>query len=166
VVAAALPPALRLARPRYADDSWLAAFSDFIRNIYLEVVGEAAETRLDWLWRGQGSSIPILNCTYEKNRWEFYLLKSWEKFGGTIMLEQRILERGSQGEAVKEVQKILLNMGYDLGKAGIDGNFGPETEAAVKNFQGDINLQYPEATVIIDGQVDSQTWFFLNKNRS
>jgi peptidoglycan hydrolase-like protein with peptidoglycan-binding domain len=82
------------------------------------------------------------------------------------MLTQRILERGSQGEEVKELQQILLTMGYDLGETGVDGKFGPETEAAVKNFQGDINLQYPEATVIIDGQVDGQTWFFLKKSRS
>ncbi|MCT7956694.1 peptidoglycan-binding domain-containing protein [Laspinema palackyanum] len=82
------------------------------------------------------------------------------------MLDQRILERGSQGEEVKEIQQILLNMGYDLGEGGVDGTFGPETEAAVKNFQGDINLQYPEATVIMDGKVDSQTWFFLKKSRS
>ncbi|WP_254564042.1 peptidoglycan-binding protein [Oscillatoria sp. HE19RPO] len=82
------------------------------------------------------------------------------------MLYQRILARGSQGEDVQELQQILLNMGYDLGKAGVDGKFGPETEAAVKIFQGDINLQYPEATVIIDGQVDRQTWFFLKKIRS
>lgn len=82
------------------------------------------------------------------------------------MLDQRILERGSQGEEVKELQQILFNMGYDLGQTGVDGKFGPETEAAVKNFQGDINLQYPEATVIIDGQVDRQTWFFLKKSRS
>ncbi len=82
------------------------------------------------------------------------------------MLAQRILERGSQGEDVKEIQQILLKMGYGLGEAGVDGKFGPGTEAAVKNFQADINLQYPEATVIIDGQVDRQTWFFLKKSRS
>ncbi|MBO0349725.1 peptidoglycan-binding protein [Phormidium pseudopriestleyi FRX01] len=79
------------------------------------------------------------------------------------MLSQCILEWGSQGEDVKEIQQILLNMGYDLGEMGVDGKFGPKTEAAVKNFQGDINLQYPEATVIIDGQVSPQTWFFLKK---
>ncbi len=82
------------------------------------------------------------------------------------MLAQRILERGSQGKDVKEIQQILLSMGYDLGEAGVDGTFSPQTEAAVKNFQADINLQYPEATVIIDGQVDHQTWFFLKKSRS
>lgn len=82
------------------------------------------------------------------------------------MLDQRILERGSQGEDVKEIQQILLSMGYHLGEAGVDGTFGPQTEAAVKNFQADINLQYPEATVIMDGQVDGQTWFFLKKSRS
>ncbi len=79
------------------------------------------------------------------------------------MLEHRILKRGSQGEEVKEIQKILLNMGYDLGKTGVNGTFVPKTEAAVKNFQGDINLQYPEATIIINGQVSAQTWVFLKK---
>ncbi|MCT7986671.1 peptidoglycan-binding protein [Laspinema sp. A4] len=82
------------------------------------------------------------------------------------MLDQHILEQGSQGEEVKEIQEVLLKMGYNLGEAGVDGKFGPQTEAAVKIFQGDINLQYPEVTVIIDGKVDSQTWFFLKKNCS
>lgn len=41
---------------------------------------------------------------------------------------------------IVEIQKALLNLGYDLGDAGVDGIFGRDTIAAVKKFQKDKNL--------------------------
>jgi peptidoglycan hydrolase-like protein with peptidoglycan-binding domain len=43
------------------------------------------------------------------------------------------LKRGSKGDTVKEVQKILKTRGYYTGK--IDGDYGPLTETAVKKYQ-------------------------------
>ena len=47
----------------------------------------------------------------------------------------RTLQKGSKGNDVKELQKILMQQGYTLPKYGADGDFGSETETAVKAFQ-------------------------------
>lgn len=42
---------------------------------------------------------------------------------------------GRSGPAVADIQKVLLALGYKLPKHGVDGIRGPETSAAVKQFQ-------------------------------
>ena len=58
------------------------------------------------------------------------------------------LRRGSKGEDVRKMQRQLSNRGYQL---SVDGDFGPATEAKVKQFQRDKGL-------VIDGIVGSQTY--------
>lgn len=48
---------------------------------------------------------------------------------------QRILKRGMTGEDVKAMQAGLMYLGYKLPRYGADGDFGAETEAALKAFQ-------------------------------
>ncbi|MEO3765940.1 serine/threonine-protein kinase [Streptomyces sp. B5E4] len=62
-----------------------------------------------------------------------------------------LTQKGDSGERVVQVQCILRARGYDLGSAGVDGAFGPSTEAAVKKFQGAESLA-------VDGQVGPDTW--------
>ena len=45
------------------------------------------------------------------------------------------VRRGSKGTEVAWVQSVLAELGYDLGPAGIDGDFGRKTEEAVRDFQ-------------------------------
>ena len=56
-------------------------------------------------------------------------------------LGDRILKNGSEGDDVKELQSYLLQLGYDLGSWGADGDFGDATEIAVKAFQKDYGLE-------------------------
>ena len=42
---------------------------------------------------------------------------------------------GDSGEAVKNMQTMLIDLGYDCGKWGADGEFGSATEEALKKFQ-------------------------------
>ena len=51
--------------------------------------------------------------------------------------EGSLLRKGSKGDAVREVQTLLQKKGYDLGKCGVDGDFGSATEKAVRQFQAD-----------------------------
>ena len=44
-----------------------------------------------------------------------------------------MLQSGSRGDEVKELQTQLNELGYDTG--GIDGIYGGKTEAAVRAFQ-------------------------------
>ena len=59
----------------------------------------------------------------------------------------RTLKFDSVGEDVKELQTALKDLGYDLGKKGVDGIIGQYTEGAIKAFQGDHGL---EVTGIVD----------------
>ena len=67
------------------------------------------------------------------------------------------LKRGSKGEYVTLLQTKLINQGYDLGSYGADGDFGKDTEKAVKAFQRDHGLE-------VDGVVGKQTWAALDKS--
>ena len=66
------------------------------------------------------------------------------------------LRKGSKGDAVRELQTMLLKLGYDLGPCGIDGDFGKATEAAVRSFQSDHRLT-------VDGIVGKNSWAELEK---
>ena len=61
------------------------------------------------------------------------------------------LRQGSQGESVRELQRLLRTLGYEL---EIDGKFGPLTLRCVKSFQGSAGL-------VRDGVVGADTWAAL-----
>ena len=65
------------------------------------------------------------------------------------------LRRGDRGDWVTLLQADLHNKGYDLGRYGVDGDFGSATEAAVKAFQLDAGLT-------ADGIVGPKTWEALD----
>ena len=50
-------------------------------------------------------------------------------------LSERILKKRMEGSDVKTMQENLIALGYDCGKWGADGEFGSDTEAALKAFQ-------------------------------
>jgi peptidoglycan hydrolase-like protein with peptidoglycan-binding domain len=60
------------------------------------------------------------------------------------------LQNGSTGSDVKRLQRILVMLKY-LDYTGIDGQFGPNTETAVKQFQQSKGLT-------VDGIVGPMTW--------
>lgn len=52
----------------------------------------------------------------------------------------RVLYNYTEGPDVKEMQSMLISMGYSCGSYGADGEFGNGTEKAVKKFQQDNGL--------------------------
>ncbi|MBO7663002.1 MAG: peptidoglycan-binding protein [Clostridia bacterium] len=70
--------------------------------------------------------------------------------------KHKTVRKGSSGSAVKELQKDLISLGYDVGKTGADGKFGANTLKAVKAFQKDKKLK-------VDGIVGAKTWEALDK---
>jgi len=50
------------------------------------------------------------------------------------------LKKGSVSEEVKTMQSMLSACGYYLGEYGIDGDFGSDTEEAIKLFQTEHKL--------------------------
>ena len=68
------------------------------------------------------------------------------------------LARGDRGDSVKSVQQALVNQGVSVA-GGVDGVFGPGTEAALKAFQGEQGLprsgKVDDATAIALGLASS-----------
>jgi len=63
----------------------------------------------------------------------------------------RNLSRGDRGKEVLDVQTRLRGQGFELGREGVDGFFGPGTEIAVLSFQQRRDL-------LADGLVGANTW--------
>lgn len=61
----------------------------------------------------------------------------------------RLMRRGMSGEDVRRVQARLRERGWAIGR--VDGDFGPQTEAVVRNFQREKHLA-------VDGIVGPATW--------
>ena len=64
------------------------------------------------------------------------------------------LSNGSSGDAVAQLQEALKELGHDPG--AVDGQFGPQTEAAVKAFQQDRGIA-------ADGVVGLITWRHIDE---
>lgn len=64
------------------------------------------------------------------------------------------LRKGTSGEAVVELQTILIRLGYKLEHYGADGKLGAETQEAVRGFQ-------EAAGLTVDGIVGVRTWAAL-----
>lgn len=58
-----------------------------------------------------------------------------------IVLGDRLLKNGCEGEDVKQLQTYLIQMGYDCGKWGADGDYGDATEMAVIELQKDLDVE-------------------------
>ena len=66
------------------------------------------------------------------------------------VLEQGTGLGGAPSVAVRRAQRILDRLGYDLGRPGVDGRFGPLTAAAVRGMQARYGL-------VADGIVGPKT---------
>lgn len=71
-------------------------------------------------------------------------------------LGDRILRNGCKGPDVKELQSLMIQLDYNLGKWGADGDFGDATEDAVRFLQ-------KKAQLTIDGEVGPETLKALEK---
>ena len=65
-----------------------------------------------------------------------------------------MIQRGATGDNVRSLQILLEGYGYDVGTYGTDGDFGADTESAVRRFQTAKKLE-------VDGIVGNQTWSAL-----
>lgn len=83
-----------------------------------------------------------LGANFKKlaNSYEYFRTVGKQLVTETNPLEEYFgnLEKGAKGEAVKKLQEALEAKGFSVGKHGIDGIFGKNTEKALKEFQESI----------------------------
>ena len=73
------------------------------------------------------------------------VLSNGSKYEGTVepkphTLGERIIRYGCEGPDVKLMQEYLVQLGYDLGRYGCDGDFGDCTDIALRAFQKDAHV--------------------------
>lgn len=78
-----------------------------------------------------------------------------EGSGQTMPATKPTIRKGDHCSWVTLAQTMLHNRGYDLGRYGVDGDFGSATEDAVKAFQRDNGLTP-------DGIIGPKTWEALD----
>jgi peptidoglycan hydrolase-like protein with peptidoglycan-binding domain len=79
---------------------------------------------------------------------------TWEALYTGAPVNMPELRRGSRGQLVSTVQRILKSTGDYAGQ--IDADFGPRTEAAVKAFQ-------QRSALPVTGIIAERTWHALSK---
>ena len=90
-----------------------------------------------------------------KKKWEYWAIPACVDGEAPAPTQKPTLRRGDKGEYVKQAQQELIAQGYSCGSTGVDGDFGRNTEAAVKAFQRDHGLT-------VDGIIGQKTWNALD----
>ncbi len=96
-------------------------------------------------------------CQYFVDACAIYVCegKAVDITGGNNDLKIRTLSKGATGSDVKTVQILLIHkFGISCGKSGADGDFGDNTDYAVRKFQTIKGLE-------VDGYVGPLTWAAL-----
>ena len=70
---------------------------------------------------------------------------------GICTVEIQVLKKSSKGNEVKAMQTLLIGYGYSCGSSGADGDFGPNTDKALRAFQKSNGL-------VVDGCCGPKTW--------
>ena len=78
------------------------------------------------------------------------------KVESAVNITLAVLKKGSKGEQVKALQRMLYAMGYNIGSNPIDGDFGSKTDTAIRAYQKNKGLE-------VDGSVGPKTWNKLLK---
>lgn len=100
----------------------------------------------------------VQRCTYNVNNsgiYGFGIVLYPEENNSSNEIIYSTIKKGSKGNLVKIAQEKLIEKGYELPIYGADGDFGTETETAVKKLQQD-------AMITVDGIIGPDTWSVLN----
>ncbi len=84
---------------------------------------------------------------YNGRKWEKHGKLPWLSYDAVIQQSNKnyaltvpVASKGCSGELVEAIQMLLIGRGYSCGSYGVDGEFGGQTEKAVKAYQNDCNL--------------------------
>lgn len=88
-------------------------------------------------WRGFAYGCVVTNV--KKRPWTHWYRLPWVEYDAPAqvppeqILGSRLLKDGMRGDDVAQLQGLLNDLGFDAG--GVDGIFGPRTDAAVRRMQ-------------------------------
>jgi hypothetical protein len=121
-----------------------------LMTLYIGKTGLAEALReRDWEAFARGYNGP----GYKRNAYDAKIAAAYRHYAGSVAADGTpaprtpLLRRGSKGEAVRELQRRLMALGYG-GEA--DGMYGPATAEIVRRFQADHGLP-------VDGVAGPQT---------
>ena len=141
---------------------WGDTASDIHHVAFLYKPVDEQKPRGDWyLIEARGVMYGVVKTRLLSRRPDFWGLMTkyfdYENVeAGELMLGDRLLKNGCEGEDVRQLQTDLIRLGYDVGRWGADGDFGDATELAVRAFQRDQGLED-------DGEAGKKTVAALEK---
>ncbi|KKK39058.1 hypothetical protein WQ57_04530 [Mesobacillus campisalis] len=97
------------------------------------------DEEVEWLYNQVSVNTPVIITTSKSSFNSIAAANGYKVSGGAslpvtgVPSSSTVLKKGMRGAEVRNLQRILTNKGYST--KGIDGVFGPATEAAVKKFQ-------------------------------
>lgn len=80
-----------------------------------------------------------------------YDAENAENKEGVCTVELNVLKKGAKGNEVKAMQTLLIGYGFSCGSSGADGDFGSNTDKAVRAYQKAKGLS-------VDGSCGPKTW--------
>lgn len=129
--------------------------------VYRESKTNAAKMQHTGVYLGDGTVVDargtddgVVHEPLERYNWTHWARPKWGET--TKNTERPTLRRGDIGAHVTAMQLLLLDAGYTLRKYGADGDFGAETEEALKAYQ----LAH---SLTADGICGPKTWAQLEK---
>lgn len=111
--------------------------------------------RLDWAGFARGYNGPA----YKKNKYDTKMASAYRRYSGQttpVSPASGMLRLGSKGARVRELQQLLVRAGVTV---KVDGDYGPATKAAVKEFQAGVGIT-------ADGVAGPETMAALSAYRS
>jgi hypothetical protein len=93
------------------------------------------------------------------------------RFVGDRLLEACLQDRarlraGNTGPSVVKVQRALIDLGYDIGRGGADGIYGPATEQAVRSFKSNERLGFEQYGDVGPGTMKRLDQIFRDDHRT
>jgi Putative peptidoglycan binding domain len=124
---------------------WNCGGGDAKDTYRVRITDDATNRRTKWVTFQVKSLTPYLCHLHQRHG-------LW--YAGISDTDTAVLRTGSTGPQVAEVQCLLRHLGFSLGSAGVDGEYGQDTQSAVIIVQQQHGLDH-------DGMVGSRTWHAL-----
>lgn len=106
----------------------------------VEAVQDYKLAHIDTLFRSSSADVRAsLRARAVSEKEDLVALAEGQPLPERRLAHHTTLKTGAHGHAVSDLQSGLRQLGY-LDALGVDGRFGPNTEAAVKRFQHDYGL--------------------------